>query len=204
MCKKYFLVPLLFCSLNLFAQDEESVGFFKKENLFTGGTVNGGFGNTFTNLGIGPYIGYSFNKYIDFAVNPSVNYTSQRDVGGIPGARLRQTLYGPGAFVRLFPAKFLFAHAQYEYNLIRYHYLPAIGSPYLEEKIKFDAHSFLIGGGISNGKDFPNQKSYYYFSVLWDVAKSPNSPYKDRQYNLNRAVPIIRAGYNIALFQGRK
>ena len=204
MLKKYFLFALLVSSLHLFAQDDDSVGFFKKENIFTGGTVNGGFGNSFTNLGIGPYIGYSFNKYIDFAVNPSVNYTSQRDVGGIPGARLRQTLYGPGAFVRLFPAKFLFVHAQYEFNMIRYHCLPAIGSSLIEEKLKFDAHSFLIGGGISNGKDFPNQKSYYYFSVLWDVANSPNSPYKDRQYNMNRAVPIIRAGYNIALFQGRK
>lgn len=204
MHKKYFLVALLFCSLNLFAQDDESVGFFKKENLFTGGTVNGGFGNSFTNLGIGPYIGYSLNKYIDFALNPSLNYTSQRDVGGIPGARLRQTLYGPGAFVRLFPAKFLFAHAQYEFNMIRYRYLPAIGSPLIEEKLKFDAHSFLVGGGISNGKDFPEQKSYYYFSILWDIANSPNSPYKDRQYNTTRAIPIIRAGYNIALFQGRK
>jgi hypothetical protein len=34
MLKKYFLFTLLISSLNLFAQDEESVGFFKKENLF--------------------------------------------------------------------------------------------------------------------------------------------------------------------------
>ena len=200
MQKKYFLFALLFSSLNLFAQDDESVGFFKKENLFTGGTVSAGFGNTYTNLGIGPYIGYSFNKYVDFAINPSINYISQRDYR-VEGDRLRQSLYGPGAFLRLFPAKFLFAHAQYEFNMIRFRYLPAIASTYTEERIKFDAHSFLVGGGISNGKDFPNQKSYYYFSVLWDVANSPNSPYKD---NLRRSVPIIRAGYNIALFQGRK
>jgi len=199
MKKNYFLVVLLFSSLTLFAQDEESVGFFKKENLFTGGTVSAGFGNTYTNLGIGPYIGYSFNKYVDFAVNPSINYISQRDYR-VEGDRLRQSLYGPGAFLRLFPAKFLFAHAQYEFNMIRFRYLPAIGSSLIDEKIKFDAHSFLVGGGISNGKDFPNQKSYYYFSILWDVANSPNTPYKD---NLRRSVPIIRAGYNIALFQGK-
>jgi len=202
MQKKYFLIVLLISSLQVFAQEDESVGFFKKENVFTGGTVSAGFGNTYTNLGIGPYIGYSFNKYIDFAVNPSINYISQRDYIS-KGDRLRQTLYGPGAFVRLFPSKFLFAHAQYEFNLLRTKYLPfgSSTSGVGIEKYKYDAHSFLIGGGISNGKDFPNQKSYYYFSVLWDVANSPHSPYKD---NLGRAVPIIRAGYNIALFQGRK
>jgi len=59
----------------------------------------------------------------------------------------------------------------------------------------------LIGGGISNGKDFPYQKSYYYFSIMWDIAKAPHSPYID---NLRRSVPIFRAGYNIALFQGKK
>jgi hypothetical protein len=35
---------------------------------------------------------------------------------------------------------------------------------------------------------------------MWDVAKNENSPYKD---DVNRATPVIRAGYNIALFQGR-
>jgi len=202
MHKKYFLISLLICSLQVFAQDDESVGFFKKENIFTGGTVSAGFGNTYTNLGIGPYIGYSFNKYVDFAINPSINYTSERDFGGIQGNRLRQTLYGPGSFVRVFPVKFLFAHAQYEFNFLRTKYMPfGTSSDVGVEKFKYDAHSFLIGGGISNGKDFPEQKSYYYFSILWDVANSPHSPYKD---NLGRSVPIIRAGYNIALFQGRK
>ncbi|HSN60937.1 MAG TPA: hypothetical protein VLR49_08380, partial [Ferruginibacter sp.] len=61
------------------------------------------------------------------------------------------------------------------------------------------AHSMLVGGGFASGRDADN-KSFYYISILWDVAKSPNSPYKD---NLNRAIPVIRAGYNIALFQGR-
>lgn len=202
MHKKFFLVALLFSSLNLFAQDDESAGFFKKENLFTGGTVNASFGNSVTALGISPYFGYSFNKFIDIAFTTGINYQSQRDVSFVgSNDKIRFTSYGPGAFVRLFPLKFLFAQGQYEFNLLRTKYLP-FGTPngVGVEKYKFDAHSFLVGGGISNGKDFPNQKSYYYFSILWDVAKSPNSPYKD---NIGRSVPIIRAGYNIALFQGR-
>jgi len=36
---------------------------------------------------------------------------------------------------------------------------------------------------------------------MWDVLKDENSPYTD---NLNRAIPQIRAGFNIGLFQGRR
>ena len=115
------------------------------------------------------------------------------------GDKLKQTIYGPGAMVRLFPARFLFATAQYEFNLIRYKYVPPFNFGDPAEHYKFDAHSLLVGAGIASGRD-AEQRSFYYLSVLWDVARSPNSPYKD---NLHRAVPIIRAGYNIALFQGR-
>jgi hypothetical protein len=135
------------------AQQEEA--FFKKENVFTGGTANLGFGNQQTILGASPCFGYSLNKYVDVAAVISFNYTSQRDIIYPPGGdKLRQKLYGPGAFVRLFPAKFLFAQAQYEFNMIRYNYIASNGSGYSDEKLKFDAHSFLVGAGISNGKDF--------------------------------------------------
>jgi hypothetical protein len=200
--KKFRLLLLLISiSIASFSQDEKE-GFFKKENLFTGGTVNASFGNSITALGISPYFGYSFNKYVDLAVSTGIYYQSQRDYFQI-GDKVRFTSYGPGAFVRVFPVKFLFAQAHYEFNLLRTKYLPYAASSggVGIEKFKYDAHSLLVGGGISNGKDFPYQKSYYYFSILWDVAKAEHSPYKD---NLRRSVPIIRAGYNIALFQGHK
>ena len=195
----FFLVVVI--SIQLKAQENENAEpFFKKENIFTGGTLNLGFGSQTTTLGIAPFIGYSFNKYIDFAVSPGINYISMRDYNEV-GDKLRQTIYGPGCFVRLFPVKFVFAQAQYEYNFIRYHYIPSGTQNYMEEKLKLDAHSLLVGGGIASGRDFNGQKSYYYFSIMWDVGESLNSPYKD---GLHRAVPIIRAGYNIALFQGRQ
>ncbi|MEI8053357.1 MAG: hypothetical protein WCH52_06380 [Bacteroidota bacterium] len=188
-------------SLSVYSQDQDNEKFFKKENVFTGGTLNAVFGNQITALGISPYIGYSFNKYVDIAVSPSINYQSQRDYIAY-GDKLRLTNYGPGAFIRLFPFKFLFAEGHYEYNFLRTKYIPFGSTGGLGvERFKLEAHSFLVGGGISSGKDFPYQKSYYYFSILWDIANSPYSPYKD---NLQRSVPIIRAGYNIALFQGKK
>jgi hypothetical protein len=205
--KKLILFSLLVSmNTNLFAQDEEDDddkgGWFKKENLFTGGTVNVGFGNQITTLGIAPYFGYSINRFVDVAMNLQFNYVSQRDYT-VFGDKVRQKVFGPGAFVRLFPVQPVFLQAQYEFNLIRIKYIPAAngGGIQYNEKFKFDAHSLLVGIGYAGGRNFPEEKSFYYFSIMWDVGKSENSPYKD---NLNRAVPIIRAGYNIALFQGRR
>ena len=69
--KKLFLVSILSIAiLSLKAQDEKvNERFLKKENLFVGGTLNLGFGNQTTSLGIAPFFGYSFNKFVDFAVS---------------------------------------------------------------------------------------------------------------------------------------
>lgn len=196
---------LVFCLLffyftYLHAQDdEEDIKGFKKENLFMGGTLNVSFGNQLTALGVSPFFGYSVNRYLDVAASFGVNYISQRDISGYNvNDKLRQTVYGPGAFIRVFPVNFLFAQAQYEFNLIKYKYIPPPNSGGTVEKYNYDAHSLLIGPGFASGRNKEN-KSYYYISVLWDIGKATNSPYKD---NIDRAVPVIRAGYNIALFQG--
>jgi hypothetical protein len=135
------------------------------------------------------------------AASFGVNYLSQRDVSNFnSNDKLRQTNFSPGAFVRVFPVKFLFAQAQYEFNIINFKYIPPPNSGISSEKGSVDAHSLLVGGGFASGRSEYN-KSFYYISILWDVANAANSPYKDR---LNRAVPVIRAGFNIALFQGSR
>jgi hypothetical protein len=193
-------------SLHTFAQEEEKEKedtenkLFKKENLFTGGTLNVSFFDGTTQLGITPYFGYSINKYVDVAISMNVNYISQRDYSYYgSGDKLRQTIYGPGAFVRLYPVRFLFAHAQFDYNFIRYKYIAPSNSGMPNERLNLHAPSFLVGGGFASGRG-DGSKSFYYISILWDVAKNLNSPYVDVN---GRALPQIRAGYNIALFQGR-
>ena len=176
----------------------EKKGGFKKENLFVGGDLTLGFSNSYTALGISPYFGYSVNKYLDVAVSANVNYTSQRDYI-VYGDKVRQTVYGPGAFVRVYPVRFLFAQAQYEHNFINVKYLPADNSGYLKTTERVDANSFLVGAGWAGGRSEDN-KSFYYISVSWDLLRNENSPYVD---GLKRAIPIFKAGYNIALFQGR-
>ena len=197
----FLLLPGFYSSM---AQDEkdlkeEKKGGFKKENLFIGGDITLGFSNLYTALGASPYFGYSLNKYLDVAASFNFTYTSQRDIV-VYGDKGRQTQYGPGAFVRVYPLKFLFAQAQFEHNFIKFKYLAVQNSGYLSSTDHFDSNSFLVGAGYAGGRS-AEDKSFYYISISWDLIRDKYSPYVD---GLGRAVPIIRAGYNIALFQGRK
>jgi hypothetical protein len=200
--KKIILLLFIPLSFHSYAQSgeektNEKKGF-KKEKLFTGGSVTAGFSNYSTILGITPQFGYSLTNWADAGITFNLNYTSQRDYEEF-GDKLRQTVYGPGAFARLFPVRFLFASVQYEYNMIHLKYIPARSSTYTPDKINLNANSFLLGGGYAGGRE-NGSNTYYYFSVSWDILGDKNSPYID---GLGRSNPIIRAGYNIGLFQGR-
>ena len=202
LMKKVILLLLIPMSFHSFAQSDdektdENKGF-KKEKLFTGGSVTAGFSNYATILGITPQFGYSLTNWADAGITFNLNYTSQRDYYDY-GDKLRQTVYGPGAFVRLFPVRFLFASVQYEYNMIHLKYVPANNGSIGSDKNNLNASSLLLGGGYAGGREKGNN-TYYYFSVSWDVLGDKNSPYID---GLGRSNPIIRAGYNIGLFQRR-
>lgn len=196
-------IVLLFVPFWFHAKAQESEGAqfkpktgFQKQKLFTGGSANVGFSSGSTMLGITPQLGYSLTNWLDAGINFNLNYLSQRDY--LSGDKLRQTTYGPGAFMRLFPVNFLFATAQYEYNVMRLKYIPNVaGSP--AETNHVTANSFLVGAGYAGGRQ-RGANSYYYLSVMWDISGDRNSPYRDQYGN---ASPVIRAGYNIGLFQNR-
>jgi hypothetical protein len=195
-----FLLPICFHA-NAQQSGEENKDVkkgFQKERLFTGGNVNLGFSSYYTNLGITPQFGYSLTDWADAGITINLNYISQRDFQSY-GDKLRQTIYGPGAFVRLFPVRFLFGTAQYEYNIIKQKYIPANNSNYLPYKNTRYASSLLVGGGYAGGREKGNN-TYYFISIMWDILGDKNSPYID---GLDRSIPVIRAGYNIGLFQGR-
>lgn len=201
--KKFFVLLFLPLCLQSFAQsDKEEVKVnrgFKKEKLFTGGSLTAGFSSRSTILGITPQLGYSLTNWADAGLNLNFNYSSQRDYADY-GDKLRQTVYGPGAFLRLFPLRFLFASAQYEYNMIHLKYIYTGNNNNIPAKRNLNANSLLLGGGYAGGR-YRGNNTYYFFSVSWDVLGDKNSPYVD---GLGRSNPIIRAGYNIGLFQGRR
>lgn len=182
-------------------QDEESRGF-KKENFFAGGSISLSFFNGAFLAGGNPVFGYSLTKWADLGLVGNYTYTSYRDYSYYgSNDKLRQTIYGGGVFTRLFPVRFLFAQAQVEHNRIRSKYIPAPGSGGMSEVQSISGNSVLVGGGYTTGRD-PNSKSPYgYLAILFDLGNDADSPYKD---NFGRSIPIIRAGFNVPLFQGNK
>ena len=189
-----------------FAQNDEEKGF-KKENLFTGGSVTVSFFSGTTILGANPIFGYKLANFADAGVVLNYIYSGQRDYLEFDD-KVKQNVYGGGLFTRLYPVNFLFVQGQFEHNFISLRYVPAT-SNYQPYKETVDANSFLVGGGYCQGRQ-AGSNTFYYVSVLFDVIKNENSPYVDVVYDQVtgrrsvRAVPLIRAGINIGLFQGRK
>jgi hypothetical protein len=189
---------LLFAaSTFLIAQDEEKDKSTFKENLFTGGSVSLAFYNNTFLIGASPVLGYSLTNWADAGVVINYNYTSYRDYNFVFNDKLRQTVYGGGAFVKLYPVRFLFAQAQIEHNFINQKFIPATG---VTQTYKTDAGSFLVGGGYTTGRQGRGGGPFYYLAVLFDVSGNSNSPYTDAY---GRSIPIIRAGLQVPLFQGK-
>lgn len=194
-------------SANLFAQDEEEKEKgFKKENLFTGGSVTLSFFGGGNIIGANPIFGYKLANFADAGVVVNFITSTQRDYLEFDD-KVKQTVYGGGLFTRLYPVNFLFLQGQFEHNFIKLRYIPSSSAyqPYKETK---EANSFLVGGGYCQGRQ-PGSNTFYYVSILFDVIKDENSPYVDIAYDQFtgrtsvRAVPLIRAGLNIGLFEGR-
>jgi hypothetical protein len=190
---------------------DETKGKFKKENLFTGGGVTVSFSNYTTVLGASPVLGYSVTRWLDAGIVFNFNYASQRHLTYynpntnqyfVSDDKLRQTVFGPGAFVRAYPLKFLFVQVQGEYNFINQKIIYDNGAP--SDKSGLSATSFLIGAGYCNGREGIGNL-FYYVSISADIARNRNSPYVEETASGNvNILPIIRAGLQIPLFQGKR
>ncbi|HEY2722032.1 MAG TPA: hypothetical protein VGI82_09905 [Chitinophagaceae bacterium] len=205
--KRIILLSILIISFaSAFAQNDkdESKKGFKKENLFTGGSITASFYTGGTILGISPMFGYKLANWVDAGVAFNYTYTGTRDYI-VFDDKLRQNVFGPGVFARIYPVRFLFLQGQFEHNFTHVKYTDDFGDV---TKSTADANSLLLGGGIAEGRR-PGSNTFYYLSVLGDVLKNPNSPYVNNVYDgsgqLIRTdlIPIIRAGVNIGLFQGK-
>jgi hypothetical protein len=208
---KKIILSVLLISITtgfLFAQDEphEKEKGFKKENLFTGGTVTVSFYSGGTILGGNPFFGYKLTDWIDAGIVANYTYAGSRDNVYI-NDKVRQNIYGGGVFTRIYPARFFFLQAQAEHNFTRTKYIYPNGGA--TEHYKTDANSLLLGVGLAQGRQ-PGSNTFYYISLLFDVIKNPSSPYVNNVYDPNTHVlvrtdflPILRAGINIGLFEGR-
>lgn len=197
------IIVLLFTAFAFYipanAQDKEEKEKEKipfRENLFTGGTVSVAFFNNTFLIGGSPVLGYSATNWADVGIVVNYNYTSYRDYNFIFNDKLKQYVYGGGGFVKLYPVRFLFAQAQYEYNFIKQKFIPNVG---VTQTDKAEAGSFLVGGGYTTGRYGRGGQPFFYLAVLFDISNNAYSPYTDAY---GRAIPIIRGGLQVPLFQG--
>jgi hypothetical protein len=190
---------ILFLSFIAIAQEkeeeEEKEKMPFKQTLFTGGSISLAFYNSTFLIGANPVFGSSLTKWLDAGIVVNYSYTSQRHVQQ-PYDRLRQTVYGGGAFVKLYPVRFLFAQAQVEKNWIHQKYIPSVSGITIKDKMQ--ATSYLIGGGYTTGRNGRGGEPFYYLAVLFDISGNIFSPYTEGD---GSAIPIIRAGLQIPLFQ---
>ena len=197
MFKKYILLSTLFLFVlawPAWSQNEKEPGDWKK-NLFTGGSVSFGiFNNTFL-IGANPVFGYSLTDFVDVALQVNYSYNSIRDYNDNFNNKLRQSTYGGGGWLRLYPVRSIFLQGQLEHNFIRQKSIPVLGPP---EVRSIDASSVLVGGGYTTGRWGKGGEPFYYLSVLFDVSGNLYSPYTDA---FGRSVPLFRGGVQIPLFQ---
>jgi hypothetical protein len=175
-----FILILTACNIHASAQSNK----FHKDQMFLGTGLNLGFFNGFI-IGLNPEVGYSFNKIIDAGVSVNFNYITQNDPN-IPRT-YRQTIYGGGPFLRIWPMDRFFLSGQYEYNTIAY---SEKFNGIIQNRISYNASSLLVGGGF--GSRFIGQ-SQFYTSIMIDVMGDRNSPYVDQ---FNRQLPVFRTGFN--------
>jgi hypothetical protein len=168
-----------------------------KQNIFSGGTISLGFFNNIFLVGANPVFGYSFTNWTEIALQVNLSYNAIRDYNGIFNNKMRQNTYGGGSFIRIYPFRFVFAQAQVEHNFIRSKNIPINGP---SEVRKNDVGSVLVGGGYTTGRFGRGGHPFYYLSILFDVSGNILSPYTD---NFGRATPLLRAGLQLPLFQGK-
>ena len=161
--------------------------------LFVGGNLVIGGGAGSFQLGLNPEIYKRVNDYVDMGAATNLFFQSFNPTisNGLPGISSRSFQLGAGAFTRIWPLEKFFIQVQPEYNYTwsRFKDRGTEGiNAGASRSISFGAESLLAGIGYGTR----SENGMTYFSVMIDLLKNPNSPYRD---GYNRADPIIRAGF---------
>src|SRR5690242_19341982 len=99
MKRIYLLFAFCLSMIIACAQDEneEEEKGFKKENLFTGGSVSFSFGTGYFLIGGSPVFGYNLTKWLDAGIVVNYFYSEQKDYI-VFDDKLKQNNYGGGGF----------------------------------------------------------------------------------------------------------
>jgi len=161
--------------------------------IFLGGNIVIGGGSGSFQIGLNPEMYKRVNDYVDLGAATNLFFQSFNPTisNGFSGTSSRSFQLGAGAFTRIWPLEKFFIQIQPEYNYTwsRFKDRGTEGiNAGASRSIRFGAESLLAGIGYGSR----SENGMTFFSVMIDLLKNPNSPYRD---GYNRADPIIRAGF---------
>jgi hypothetical protein len=204
--KKKFIYLILIALINsIMANAQDVVKTMPSMNvnpIFIGGNLVIGGGAGSFQLGLNPEMYKRVNDYVDIGAATNLFFQSFNPTisNGLPGVSSRSFQLGAGAFTRIWPLEKFFIQIQPEYNYTwsRFKDRGTEGiNAGASRSIRFGAESLLAGIGYGTR----SENGMTYFSVMIDLLKNPNSPYRD---GFNRADPIIRAGFAFPILRSKR
>jgi len=196
MKKKLIYLILFVLSNSIILKAQEVVKTMPSMNvhpIFIGGNVVIGGGAGSFQLGLNPEMYKRVNDYVDIGAATNLFFQSFNPTisNGLSDISSRSFQLGVGGFTRIWPIEKFFIQVQPEYNYTWSRFKDR-GTESVNagasRSIRFGAESLLAGIGYGTR----SENGMTYFSVMIDLLKNPNSPYRDA---FNRADPIIRAGF---------
>jgi hypothetical protein len=190
----YLMLFVLSNSIILNAQEVvKTMPSMNVNPIFIGGNLVLGGGAGSFQIGLNPEIYKRVNDYVDMGAATNLFFQSFNPTisNGLSGTSSRSFQLGAGAFTRIWPIEKFFIQVQPEYNYTwsRFKDRGTEGiNAGASRSISFGAESLLAGIGYGNR----SENGMTYFSVMIDLLKNQNSPYRN---SFNRADPIIRAGF---------
>ena len=200
MKKKLIYLMLFALSNSIFLKAQEVIKTMPSMNvhpIFIGGNVVIGGGAGSFQIGLNPEMYKRVNDYVDIGAATNLFFQSFNPTisSGLSGTSSRSFQLGVGGFTRIWPIEKFFIQVQPEYNYTWSRFKDR-GTESVNagasRSIRFGAESLLAGIGYGTR----SENGMTYFSVMIDLLKNPNSPYRD---SYNRADPIIRAGFTFPI-----
>ena len=187
--RKITFLSLVILSMNATAQTVIQTNKIVQEEkpVYLGGGIVLGGGSGSFQFGLNPELIKSYNQYIDLGLAVNLYYSSYKYVedGTTQNVKLNNTQIGIGTLVRAWPIEQFFVQLQPEYN---WTFTNAKNiSQGTSGSSTVSAPSVLAGLGYGRR----NEHGFSYFSIMFDLVNSAQSPYRMGQL---RAQPIFRAG----------
>ena len=186
-----FILIFVFMSQLSFAQTITTVPELNDKPVYFGGGIVLGGGSGSFQIGLNPELVKSYNQYLDLGAAVNLYYASYHSISMISGdSKSNNMQIGMGAFMRAWPIEQLFIQIQPEYN---WTFTNAKNlSQGTSGSSSVSAPSVLAGVGYGRR----NENGFSYFSIMFDLVNSQQSPYRMGQLT---AQPILRAGFGFPI-----